>query len=155
MSWRGWIKMAFHQPLLPVFPVARELLSKTKWIASSSKVPLQIDGKGPPPKLPRAKVLSVDDDAKLDSIRLNTGRARSKSPHRGWLKGPRQKSEESPPRFTTLPLTEEPEPLAADPRPHGRRRLKSLFARGSSKSDSTSVSTLYDNRHVVLMLWCF
>jgi hypothetical protein len=34
MSWRGWVKMVFHQPLVPVLPVARELFSKTKWIAS-------------------------------------------------------------------------------------------------------------------------
>ncbi|PFH52812.1 hypothetical protein AMATHDRAFT_139321 [Amanita thiersii Skay4041] len=33
-SWRGWVKMALHQPLVPVFPVARELLLKTKLIAS-------------------------------------------------------------------------------------------------------------------------
>ncbi|KZT12507.1 uncharacterized protein LAESUDRAFT_638973 [Laetiporus sulphureus 93-53] len=31
-NWRGWIKMAFQQPLVPVLPVARELISKTKWI---------------------------------------------------------------------------------------------------------------------------
>jgi len=30
-SWRGWVKMALHQPLLPVLPVAREIISKTKW----------------------------------------------------------------------------------------------------------------------------
>lgn len=31
------MRMALHQPLIPVLPVARELLSKTKWIASKSK----------------------------------------------------------------------------------------------------------------------
>ena len=34
LSWRGWVKMVFHQPLVPVLPVARELLSKTKWLNS-------------------------------------------------------------------------------------------------------------------------
>ena len=34
MNWRGWVKMAFNQPLLPVLPVARELISKTKWMSS-------------------------------------------------------------------------------------------------------------------------
>ena len=29
--------MALHQPLIPVIPVARELFSKTKWIASKGK----------------------------------------------------------------------------------------------------------------------
>jgi hypothetical protein len=32
-SWKGWVKMALHQPLIPVLPVARELFTKTKWIA--------------------------------------------------------------------------------------------------------------------------
>jgi hypothetical protein len=31
MTWRGWLKMALQQPLVPVFPVARELLLKTKF----------------------------------------------------------------------------------------------------------------------------
>ncbi|PCH41098.1 hypothetical protein WOLCODRAFT_89020 [Wolfiporia cocos MD-104 SS10] len=31
-NWRGWVKIAFQQPLVPVLPVARELISKTKWI---------------------------------------------------------------------------------------------------------------------------
>ncbi|KAJ7638917.1 golgi-body localization protein domain-containing protein [Roridomyces roridus] len=53
MTWKGWVKMAFQQPLVPVLPVARELISKTKWIAnkgnakdtnalSSSKTPRTI-----------------------------------------------------------------------------------------------------------------
>ncbi|KAH9943489.1 golgi-body localization protein domain-containing protein [Epithele typhae] len=33
-NWRGWVKVAFQQPLVPVLPVARELITKTKWIAS-------------------------------------------------------------------------------------------------------------------------
>lgn len=35
------MKMALHQPLVPVLPVARELLSKTKWIAAKGKVTRQ------------------------------------------------------------------------------------------------------------------
>lgn len=30
-SWKGWVKMALHQPLIPVLPVARELFAKTKF----------------------------------------------------------------------------------------------------------------------------
>jgi len=33
-TWKGWIKMALHQPFFEVIPVARELISKTKRIAS-------------------------------------------------------------------------------------------------------------------------
>ncbi|KIY67939.1 hypothetical protein CYLTODRAFT_375145 [Cylindrobasidium torrendii FP15055 ss-10] len=35
MTWKGWVKVAFQQPLIPVFPVARELLKKTKFTAAS------------------------------------------------------------------------------------------------------------------------
>ncbi|KAF9247308.1 golgi-body localization protein domain-containing protein [Melanogaster broomeanus] len=41
LTWKGWVRMAFHQPLVPVLPVARELFSKTKLIASKSAV--QVD----------------------------------------------------------------------------------------------------------------
>ncbi|KAG8218593.1 hypothetical protein J3R82DRAFT_4234 [Butyriboletus roseoflavus] len=36
LTWRGWVRMAFHQPLVPVLPVARELFSKTKLIPSKN-----------------------------------------------------------------------------------------------------------------------
>ncbi|KAL5488078.1 FMP27 [Sanghuangporus weigelae] len=41
MSWRGWMRMALHQPLIPVLPVAREIISKTKWKAGKSKASRQ------------------------------------------------------------------------------------------------------------------
>lgn len=40
-SWRGWMRMAFHQPLVPVLPVAREIISKTKWKTGKNKIPRQ------------------------------------------------------------------------------------------------------------------
>ncbi|KAF9464454.1 golgi-body localization protein domain-containing protein [Collybia nuda] len=149
MSWRGWVKMAFHQPLLPVLPVARELISKTKWIASSSKAPSQVDAKGPPPKLPRAKVLSVDDNSKLELV--HKPRSKSKSPHRGWRKAARRKPEVPIPNITTLPLTDEPESFEIDEekrptRSVSRKRMMSLFARrpSSSKGDSSYRTTVLD-----------
>ncbi|RDB22829.1 hypothetical protein Hypma_010076 [Hypsizygus marmoreus] len=142
-SWRGWVKMAFHQPLLPVLPVARELFSKTKWIASSSKAAPQVDLKGPPPKLPRAKALSIDDDSKLALV--HGKRANSKSPSRGWRKASRRKPEPLPAKIMALPLTDEPESLDVETerpsRSTGRKRLKSLFSRGSSRGDAMSSST--------------
>jgi hypothetical protein len=41
MSWKGWVKMALHQPLVPVLPVARELFSKTKLLASKGTKAIQ------------------------------------------------------------------------------------------------------------------
>lgn len=35
-TWKGWVKMALHQPFFEVIPVARELISKTKRIAAKS-----------------------------------------------------------------------------------------------------------------------
>ena len=35
-NWKGWVKIAFQQPLVPVLPVARELITKTKWGTSKS-----------------------------------------------------------------------------------------------------------------------
>ncbi|KAJ7590961.1 RNA pol II promoter Fmp27 protein domain-containing protein [Mycena floridula] len=43
MSWKGWVKMALHQPLVPVLPVARELIAKTKWLGSRAEVGEALD----------------------------------------------------------------------------------------------------------------
>ncbi|KIP10738.1 hypothetical protein PHLGIDRAFT_22173 [Phlebiopsis gigantea 11061_1 CR5-6] len=32
-NWKGWVKIAFQQPLIPVLPVAREIISKTKLVS--------------------------------------------------------------------------------------------------------------------------
>ncbi|KAF5387705.1 hypothetical protein D9615_000498 [Tricholomella constricta] len=143
MSWRGWVKMAFHQPLLPVLPVARELISKTKWIPSSSKTVTQVGVRGPPPKLPRAKVLSSDDDSKLALVQSQHDK--SKSPSRGWRKASRRKPEAVPQNITSLSLTDEPESFVAEverpSRSVGRKRMMSLFSRSSSKGNFMGSST--------------
>ncbi|KAG6854824.1 hypothetical protein C0991_012014 [Blastosporella zonata] len=145
-SWRGWVKMAFHQPLLPVLPVARELISKTKWIPSSSKTVTQFDIKGPPPKLGRARALSEDDDTNLVRANTKTARAKSKSPSHAWQKGSSRK--EPLPHITTLPFSDEPESFAQDTpileveKPGrastGRKRMMSLFTRGTTKGSWNS-----------------
>ncbi|KAI0702885.1 golgi-body localization protein domain-containing protein [Cytidiella melzeri] len=38
-NWKGWVKIAFQQPLVPVLPVARELIAKTKWVHSKGHHP--------------------------------------------------------------------------------------------------------------------
>ncbi|TFK43439.1 golgi-body localization protein domain-containing protein [Crucibulum laeve] len=144
MSWTGWVKMAFHQPLLPVLPVARELISKTKWTASSKggtqphDHPLQL--------LHPSRILASDDDFRL-------GKSKSPSaPHTRWGKvtGKGRHKTEAPTSFTSLPLTAEPEPInssvtSPSSRSSSRKRVLSLFSRGSShpsKSDTT-VSSRY------------
>jgi len=122
--------MAFHQPLLPVLPVARELFSKTKLIGST-KAGTELHAKGPPPKLHRARALSTDDDSKL---------ATSKSPSKGWRW---KKPEVQAGAVTALPLTDEPAPVDSGTPPQrvvARKRLPSFFNRSSSKAESPIVS---------------
>ena len=42
-TWRGWMRIALHQPLVPVFPVARELFYSAVMLKGLT---------GPPPALP-------------------------------------------------------------------------------------------------------
>ncbi|GLB33910.1 putative RNA pol II promoter Fmp27 protein [Lyophyllum shimeji] len=147
-SWRGWVKMAFHQPLLPVLPVARELISKTKWIPSSSKTATQIDIRGPPPKLPRVRRLSIEDDANLSRAQSRHSKTRSKSAGPRWRQTSHRKLE---PNITSLPLTDEPESITTEVelpnRSGGRKRMMSFFSRSSSKGNSTGSSATLPRHH--------
>ncbi|KAG6831126.1 hypothetical protein H0H92_012551 [Tricholoma furcatifolium] len=132
-------------PLLPVFPVARELLSKTRWIPSSTKTVTEFDVHGPPPKLPRARALSEDDDKKLVRAQ-STKQAKVKSP--GGRRGSLRIQEPPPPHITSLPFTDEPESLALDAlpvpeieKPAGRKRVLSIFTRKASKASSAGSSS--------------
>ncbi|KAF8812536.1 hypothetical protein BYT27DRAFT_7182979 [Phlegmacium glaucopus] len=134
MSWRGWVKMALNQPLVPVLPVARELLSKTKWTASKS-------GSQPhdhPLRLLHPSILAVDDDSRLDWIHGGTLKTIGGSSKHDPLK-----TKKDSPIFTETPLTAEPESMnlghqtpiqSSDPRPTGRKRVKSLFSKSSRHS---------------------
>lgn len=53
--------MAFQQPLVPVLPVARELISKTKWIASKSTAVAIEHGLPPKSAPPRAITVAPHD----------------------------------------------------------------------------------------------
>lgn len=144
MSWRGWVKMALNQPLVPVLPVARELLSKTRWTASKS-------GNQPhdhPLRLLHPTILATDDDSRLNWIHggtLKTIEGSSKNVQRNPFK-----TKKDSPVFTETPLTAEPEsmdlePQGSDSRPTSRKRVKSLFgksSRHSSKSRKEQVSLI-------------
>ena len=140
MSWRGWVKMALNQPLIPVLPVARELLSKTKWTASKS-------GNQPhdhPLRLLHPSILAVaDDDSRLNWKHDGTLKA-----NEGSSKHARHNLFKGSPVFTEMPLSAEPEhmdlePQSSDPRPtSSRRRVKSLFTRSSSKGRKTDKVSL-------------
>jgi hypothetical protein len=87
---------------VPVLPVARELLSKTKWIASKGAA--HIDAQIPPkaPKLLHAKEEETEKSLRSSSIR---------SPNRRWRKKSVQNGETPP---SSLVLTTEPESVVDD-----------------------------------------
>ena len=127
------MKMAFHQPLVPVLPVARELLAKTKWTASSKVQPHD----SPMRLLHPSRMLATDDDQRLNWTLSE--RKTEMSTKSSWRQALR--SNKDYPKLTSLPLTAEPEaidieqPSGANERRNGRKRVKSLFSkRNSSKS---------------------
>jgi len=125
--------MALNQPLVPVLPVARELLSKTKWTASK----LGNQPHDHPLRLLHPSILATDDDSRLDWIHggaLKTIEGSSKHAWRNPLK-----TKKDSPVFTEALLTAEPEPMALEPqspdsRPTSRKRVKSLFSKSSRHS---------------------
>ncbi|KDR83645.1 hypothetical protein GALMADRAFT_235956 [Galerina marginata CBS 339.88] len=144
MSWRGWVKMAFHQPLVPVLPVARELLAKTKWTASSKANNQPHDN---PLRLLHPRLFTTDDDRRLGWVQNEVPKKAEGAPKSAWRNALR--SNRDSPLLTSLPLTAEPEsidteaPSIPDP-PPGRKRVKSLF---SKKSRQSSKSRGPENRH--------
>ncbi|KAK7061817.1 golgi-body localization protein domain-containing protein [Favolaschia claudopus] len=116
MSWKGWLKMAFHQPLVPVLPVARELISKTKWIANNKSNASDLNN---PSKSRKQLAYAEDDGAESD---------RSHSPHPRWRKARKKKGDAGVP-LVIGPGTAEPtddEPIS---RPPSRNRKFTLFGR--------------------------
>ncbi|KAE9388876.1 hypothetical protein BT96DRAFT_960138 [Gymnopus androsaceus JB14] len=57
-----WVKMAFQQPLVPVRPVAQELILKTKWIASKSTTAVMEHGIPPKSAPPKAIAIVLHND---------------------------------------------------------------------------------------------
>ncbi|KAG0709732.1 golgi-body localization protein domain-containing protein [Suillus ampliporus] len=125
LTWKGWVKIALHQPLVPVFPVARELFSKTKLTASKSVS--QLDPR-PPRKILKPKPRRTDVNSAAPSTR------------------PRSSSGTNPSRFIAMSFTDEPtamdesmlSPTVPDiNRPSSRARLLSVFSRGRRSTDNT------------------
>ena len=142
-NWRGWVKVAFQQPLVPVLPVARELITKTKWIASKKDTGHHDRPSRPStPKLlkkPPPPGLGSSDAARRSHDVLRKSRDQSQAP--------RVSSTVSDPPF----LTSEPESMLNDatvgPKREGmRKRAISLFRRknhsGKDSLDSSDTTTV-------------
>lgn len=137
--------MAFHQPLVPVLPVARELLSKTKWTASkTSNQPHDS-----PLRLLHPKIFATDDDRRLTMMQTETSRKHEGSSKSVWKNALRNNKD--PSSFTSLPLTDEPESMESgegeDVEPAaGRKRVKSLFGSKNSRQASKTRAPKVSNQ---------
>jgi hypothetical protein len=136
MSWKGWVKMAFHQPLVPVLPVARELFSKTKWIASKGTEELEYHK--PPSKSPHLKAskdIDIDEDDRHSNPSGEMSVTRNMQPAHAWKKTSHRRVDSSVALITPTSLTNEPEPLDGIEisRPSSRNRVLSVFTRKSTR----------------------
>jgi len=135
MSWRGWVKMAFHQPLVPVLPVARELFSKTKWTSSKSTAQPHDN----PLRLLHPRIFATDDDHRLNSIQVEPLK-KPGTPAKTSRRNPSKNSKDTSLLLTSLPLTAEPEAMIEPDKPGspdrgtGRKRVKSLFSKNARLS---------------------
>ncbi|KAJ3774447.1 golgi-body localization protein domain-containing protein [Lentinula raphanica] len=166
MSWKGWVKMAFQQPLVPVLPVARELISKTKWIATKSTA--AVIEHTAPQKSGRLKAISNEshnlnhNEKEGESVARPSVSSfldgpppsiRTSPPSRHWKKTSHRKMEPVP-ILDAGPFTADPESIDSDaefgvggPRPPGRKRVLSLFSRTSSKTTKSEHSIRSSSRH--------
>ncbi|KZT20386.1 hypothetical protein NEOLEDRAFT_1122781 [Neolentinus lepideus HHB14362 ss-1] len=150
-SWKGWVKMALQQPLVPVLPVARELFSKTQWIASKGKLYLdtQLEGSRPK-KLIKSKPVGIPDKRLNQTQRFRTSssarRIRRHSFHEeinpsGSTFDAGTPAETPPPeQHPSLPMSVS----VSDAGPHSRARMIGLFKRGSSRPRTSADSSSSD-----------
>ncbi|KAG2042334.1 golgi-body localization protein domain-containing protein [Suillus americanus] len=123
LTWKGWVKIALHQPLVPVFPVARELFSKTKLTASKSVS--QLDSRAPR-KILKLKPKRTDTNSTAATARPGTSSSGGTNAS----------------RFIGMSLTDEPTdmdestPAPDTERPSSRARLLSVFSRSRRSLDN-------------------
>ncbi|KAK2466286.1 hypothetical protein APHAL10511_001928 [Amanita phalloides] len=112
LTWRGWLKMALQQPLVPVFPAARELFLKTKFSRT-----------GPHP------VKDSEDRPGEAGIKLQPDGQKHST-----LRKIRRKQTEARP--TSIAESEQSAP-SLEPEESGtaRRRVFSIFGRSNSRKD--------------------
>ncbi|KAF8556963.1 hypothetical protein OG21DRAFT_1435884 [Imleria badia] len=134
LTWRGWVRMAFHQPLVPVLPVARELFSKTKLIPSKNAS--QNDPR------PSSKKFILRGKKNVANATIRDDAPRRSSSSGGAPSAPDLGNS------LTGTLVNEPEATGLDQpeqeypgrkRPQARPRLLSMFARGKHETHSASL----------------
>lgn len=151
MSWKGWVKIAFHQPLVPVLPVARELITKTKWLALP-KGPANDDGHhihpttGPsrPPSSASSARNTVHDQGSVSDSNI----VAAPSPIRAWKKASSRKMHSPSPLVPGMAFTTEPQDMeeqsGGSTTSNSMSRMRTLFSRSSSRSSKTVSSMVRD-----------
>jgi hypothetical protein len=123
-SWKGWVKMALHQPLIPVLPVARELFTKTKWIARKGGQHLEFNESSAPELEATRRV----------PTRTSQSTKRSKSSSRPTTANGMKHSTSEPP----LPRTTSPQPIDTPVQMGNRNIMMRLLRRPKRSVDIPS-----------------
>jgi hypothetical protein len=126
--------MAWHQPLVPVLPVARELISKTKW--TSSKPP-HVDNHP-------ARTSGVQAEENISAQPSKTKRSRTHSPHRSRTSSDSHGAADvaSPPEVDSTDTDNE---FNRPSRPDSRTRMRNLFKQATSRSRKNSETSKVSN----------
>ena len=134
LTWRGWVRMAFHQPLVPILPVARELFSKTK-LTPSRNAP-QNDSSMPSKKFALRGKKNIDN-ATIRASRGSSSNGGAPSTLALSLIGAALVDE---PEATGLDLLEHEDP--GRKRQQSQPRLLSVFVHGKNEICSTSLPSV-------------
>lgn len=132
--------MAFQQPLVPVLPVAREILKKTKFIPTSKNHSEILYS----PFRQKTLVLpstSDDGSSTIDGRSEFSRDTASPTPQRGWRKASKR-PHDVPSKLFDGPYTSEPvstDSVDTVPVRPTRYRVMSLLSRKSDKSSKSNV----------------
>ena len=140
-NWRGWVKVAFQQPLVPVLPVARELITKTKWIASKKDSTHDRPNRPHTPRLLKAGTSKALDAAGRKSRELlESQRPSTSTPPVPMLP-------DAPAFLTSEPESIRPDATVGPKRGRGMRtRAISLFKRSKSHGAKDSRESIESNQ---------
>lgn len=139
-----------HQPLVPVLPVARELISKTKWTANKGADHINAQA---PFKTSRLALTKDETEGSSDEPRK---RSQSTPGHRPLPQRSLWDSETPTPLITSDEMTSEPESVAVDDMldnypndewearaPKSRSRMLKIFHHNLSRTPTKVFVALY------------
>lgn len=145
LTWKGWVRMAFQQPLIPVLPVARELFSKTKLIASKGTTRQNSRSSSNVNTASGSRVDARDDTIRVERLRKsssNTPADGSETSTISVIGVPVSGEREANAELNTAAIPRDPGSNNA----RGRTRLLSVFGRSKSVARGSPLRSKTD-RH--------